>query len=62
MPSVKNLDSTAQLLDMYVNSAMRFAKASREGRERGDMAQAKVASDISGRYMSKIRLLKESLS
>ncbi len=60
MPSVKTLDSSAQLMNVYIDSAIRFAKASREGRERGDLVQAKVASDISGNYMLKVKMLKEA--
>ncbi len=62
MPQVKDLDSSAQLMNHYVLCAMKFAKASRAGREKGDAVQERVACEISGRYMSKIRLLKESIA
>ncbi len=60
MPTVKSLDSTSQLLDHYVECAIRFAKASRQGREKGDQTQATVASNISGSYMNKIKMLKQA--
>ncbi len=62
MPQVSDLSASAQLIDLYVTRALRYARVSRSGKEEGNLEKQQVAMKISARYMNKVRLLQDSLA
>ncbi len=59
---ISKLDTTSRLMDAYVCNAIKFAQASRRGRESGNKEQEVVAMQISARYMNKVKTLQASLA